>query len=431
LKIRISKMIVFVMAVGLLLPAGLGIDVGFIINSSKASLLLILSLILMVYFSGYQIRFQPIYVDWLLFNSIVWLFVGATFSSLLNANGISDVLSFFLSTASWAMAYFSFYFIGRFFPRKNISVNIIMSGLLTILSACALIGIIESIFQTNLYGEFGRLVGLHDAGSGTELWRGAFYRARSSLDQPIAFGFAMTIGYVLTNYLIKIQRLSWGNVFEFLFIITTFLSGSRSSILTLLVCITVINYSSLGRWGKWLITAGFMVTLFWVGSNLDNWFYTDESFLAGEDTAVGQSGNLIGRVRDFEFIQHVMEVTPYFGLTSGMLHDTQAFHHFYPLLANDYDDALDNMVLAILVENGVLGLFMAIISILAIVRYSYFLKECPERRLLMLLVFIFFAASISYDLFVFPGTARLLLLLIALGISATQLNKFTIKRSSY
>lgn len=422
MKISTSTILLFAISVGLLFPSGLGIDAGIILNSSKLSLVLILSLGLILNLTGNRACFPLFYVDWLILWFIIWLFIGTLLSGLINTGSFIGTFKYVILMLTWVLAYFPFYFIGRFIREKK-NVQAILKGLSFILFVCALIGIIESIFQTNFYGVVGNQLGLNMVGSGSELYRGSLYRARSSLDQPIAFGFAMTAGYVLTDYLVKTQRLTCGNIFKFVFIVTTFLSGSRSSIVAALFCLGVINYHRFGRAAKWLLILGFVIALYWVGSHLDSIFYVDESLLAGEDTAVGQSGNLIGRFQDIEFIQHVMEITPFFGLGLGILHDDSAFSLYYPSLSLYYDKALDNMILAILVESGILGLLMAIICFLAIVIYCYRLRECPEKQFLALLLFLFFAASLSYDLLVFPGAGRLLLLLIALVISSLQLSR--------
>lgn len=417
------------MAIGLLFPSGLGLNVGFVANSGKLSLLLVLGLGVVWFFFSNRKIFSPIKVDWLIISFIVWLFVGSVITGSLNMGGLTSSFALVIATMVWVLSYFSFYFIGRFF-RDEYSIRVVFKGLLSILVVCAVIGIIESIFQTNFYGVIGKQFGLVDAGSGGELWRGGLYRARASLDQSIAYGFAMVIGYVLTEYLVNSQRILWGGYIKFLFILTTFLSGSRSAILVGLICIGVINYNRIGKVTKWLFALVLVIALYWVVSHLDTLFFVDESLLAGEDSAVGQSGNLIGRFRDFEFVIRAMDASPFFGVGMGLLHNKNMFAAYYPALVDYYDDALDNMLLSILVESGSTGLLMAIFSFVGIVWYCYRLRKCAEKQFLALMLFIFFSASLSYDLFIFPGAGRLMLLLIALVLSTLQSRSLNIRTVS-
>lgn len=412
------------MAIGTLFPSGLGLEAGVVINSSKFSLVLILGLILILIYNRAQFSFHPNSTDKLVLNFVGWVMFGAAITGLVNLGGVGGVVSLETNALFWVLAYLSFYFVGRLLPRTFVEAQWIMKSLLVILIVCALIGIIEAIFRTNFYGELGRALGLRDAGSGTELWRGFLYRARSSLDQPIAFAFAMVCGYVLTDYLLKIGHLSNGAFWKSIFILTVFLSGTRSAILALLICIGVLNYYRKVGWlVRGLVLAGMAAGFFWMLGHIDEIFYVDESLLAGEETLVGQSGNLIGRFRDFIFVLNVLESNPIFGVGSGLLHNDAAFAAYYPILSADYDGALDNMVLAILVENGVVGFVMATVVVTGLFGYAYRLKAYPEKLFLDLMVFLFLSAALSYDLLVFPGTGRLMLLLIALGISAAQFRK--------
>lgn len=415
------------MAIGTLFPSGLGLDVGVVLNSSKLSLALMLGLILIVICNRGQFIFHPNVLDKLVMNFVAWIMFGAAMTGLIGLGNIGAALSLEENALLWVLAYLSFYFVGRLLPKTETEAQWIMKSLLVILVVCALIGIVESIFRINFYGVLGKSLGLRDAGSGTELWRGALYRARSSLDQSIAFAFAMVCGFVLTDYLMKIGRVSRGKLLQFIFVLTVFLSGTRSAILALLICIGVLNYRNVGWVVRWTIFAGIAIAGFWMLTHINEIFFVDESLLAGEDTLVGQSGNLIGRFRDFSFVLNVLDTNPIYGVGPGLLHNEVAFAAFYPTLASDYDGALDNMVLSILVENGIFGLFMAAIAIAGLFHFVYRLKGSPERDYLGLMAFLFLAAALSYDLLVFPGTGRLMFLLIALGISSIQLRRSAMK----
>jgi len=401
-----------------LFPSGLGLNVGVILNSGKLSLLLVLGTVLILLIYSKRRIFRPNYIDGLIINFITWLLLGAFFAAMLNLGGLGGVFGLVVATLMWALSYFSFYFIGRLINHER--VELVFRGLLYILLVCAAIGIAEFIFQTNFYGVMGKQLGLIDAGSGGELWRGGLYRVRSSLDQPLAFGYAMLCGYVLTDFLVKTQNIKWGDFIKALFVIMVFLSGSRSTMLVALICILAINYSRISKVTKWVLALMMTVFLYLLVSNLDKIFYVDKSFLAGRDSLVGRSGNLIGRFQDIEFVVRAVETSPFLGLGSGMLHNDSALTSYYPTLAPYYDNALDNMVLSLLVENGVLGVLMAIICVAGVSWYCHRLHASPEKRFLALMLFIFVVASLSYDLLIFPGVGRLMLLLIALTISFTQ-----------
>lgn len=413
------------MAIGTLFPSGLGLDVGIVINSSKLSLALILGLILILLCNRSQFIFHPNTTDKLILNFVAWIMFGAAVTGLIGLWSVVGALSLEANALFWVLAYLSFYFVGRLLSKTEADALWILKSLLAILVVCALIGIVESIFRTNFYGVLGKALGLRDAGSGTELWRGALYRARSSLDQSIAFAFAMVAGFVLTNYLTKVGEISRGIFLQSIFVLTVFLSGTRSAILALLICMWVLYYRKVGWVVRGVVLAGVAVAGFWTLTHIDEIFFVNESLLAGEDTLVGQSGNLIGRFQDFLFVLNVLDRVPIFGVGPGLLHNGAAFAAFYPSLAADYDGALDNMVLSIIVENGILGLFMAALVIAGLFRFVYRLKRSPERDYLGLMVFLFFAAALSYDLLVFPGTGRLMFLLNALGISLVQLRSST------
>lgn len=411
------------MAISTLFPSGLGLDVGILLNSSKLSLALVLCLILAVLTQRGQFSFRPNMPDILQLYFIGWLIVGAIITGMVWHGSVGAAVSLAADTLYWVFAYLSFYFVGRLLPIKTVEVQALMKGMLFLIVVCALVGLLESIFRKNFYGEIGQVLGLRDAGSGTELWRGSLYRARSSLDQSIAFGFAMIAGFVLADYLMKIGEIKRVALLKILFASMVLLSGSRSAFLVLLMCLVILNYGKLNWYLRGIFIIGGVAIGVWVLSNLDHIFFVDESLLAGEESLVGQSGNLIGRFQDFMFVLEVLDVSPMFGIGSGLLHNDKALMGLYPTFATDYDGALDNMVLSVLVEYGVSGLVMAALVIIGLLNFTYKMPKCPERTYLGLMVFLFMAAAFSYDLLVFPGTGRLLLLLVALGISAVQIRK--------
>lgn len=421
MNLRVASILLFAMAVGTLFPSGLGLDAGVVVNSSKLSLVFVLSLILVILCGRKVLVFRPSPVDVYLLSFILVVLWGAAVSGLLGVGSIGATVSLIVYALYWILAYLSFYFVGRMVSTSTHVVFSLMKGLLVILGVCAFIGILEAIFRVNFYGVLAQAVGLRDAGSGSELWRGALYRARSSLDQSIAFAYAMIGGFLLTDYLKKEGRISGGTILQLVFVLTVFLSGTRSAIVALLMCLWVLYYKRLNPYVRIFALAFVVASSLWVMANINQIFFVDESLLAGGDTLVGQSGNLIGRYRDFVFVRDVLSENPLFGVGPGLLQNEAAFAEFYPDLARAYDGALDNMALSVLVENGILGFGAAGIAILALIRFAYRLKDSPEKTYLLLMGFVFLLASLSYDLLVFPGTGRLLFLMIALGVSVVQI----------
>lgn len=412
-------MLIFAMSIGTLFPSGLSFNVGIILNSSKISLALVLVLVITIIISK-KVTFYPNITDKFLLNFIGWIILGCIINGIIWLGSANAMVNLASNALSWILTYFSFYFAGRLIANTKIEANLILKSLLKILVLCALVGLIESIFRINFYGLLGKALGLQDAGSGTELWRGNLYRARSSLDQSIAFAYAMLCGFILTDYLAKVGKISQGTLLKLIFVLMVILSGTRSALLSLVLCIGFLNYKKLGQFLRGTAIIATTATTIWMTTQIDQVFYIDESLLAGEDTLIGQSGNLIGRFKDIDFILKVLDFNPIFGIGMGLLHNDAIFSTLYPELAADYDGALDNMVLSILAESGILGLLMAIIAFFGLFRFTQKINSDAERVYLSLMLFLFFAASISYDLLIFPGTGRMMLLLIALGMTSAK-----------
>ena len=402
------------MAINLLIPSGLGLDLGFNLNSSKVSMVIMIFLLVIV-----ARRRMPVLIkfDKIVLYFLCYVIVSAFFATMSHGGGFVFSLKSVALAISWVLAYFTFYFAGRFIPKSQYDVYFILKGLLCILLVCAAIGILEHFLQINIFGKLGKILGLKDLGSGDDLWRGAFYRSRSSLDQPIPFGYSMVCGYLVADMLSKIKHVNNGVLLRLIFLVAVVFSGSRSAMLTLLSSMILLAYSSMGKYNRIVLFLLFLACMYWPVMHFKEIFFFNESFIAGDDALIGPSGNLIGRVRDIFFVLKVISTAPLTGIGAGLLHDMSSFARFYPALSSDYDGALDNMFLSVIVENGIIGvIFMVLIGIV----YLKFIKMSsrPVARLYMVTIaFAFLCASFSYDILVFSGSARLMLFLIALSVT--------------
>ena len=409
-----------ILAINLLLPSGIGVIVNDIpINSSKIVLILSVLLIVTIILKRKKISLSPYGVDcWVilfLFGIIVCSFVtGIIYTPK------SVTFSLFLNTSAWCVAYFAIYYLGRLMPTNEYQISWLLKRVLNYLIIGAIIGIFEFILKINFYGEVAKLIGLNDnAGVGGMLYRDNQVRARSAFDQSIAFGFAMVVGYLLNERLSMKVKLFQHNIIKGIFIVALLVSFSRSAIAAFFVNWLYINYSKSGIITKIGTLIIFCFCAILISIQLDKIFYYDTSIDAGD-------GNLLVRFRDFDFAIDVFDFSPWFGIGTGVLHNPKYFESIYPNLFSLYDGALDNMVLSILVESGLVGLLLYLGLIFGVFRMATKITNDYEKRYLVGLGLVLLIASLSYDLFIFPNFGRLLLLLIAFSISMSQMRKTNI-----
>lgn len=418
MTVKTKYLLMLILAINLLLPSGIGVLAeGVAFNPSKIVLLLSVLLIVAIMFSRGKTSFSPHEVDWWVMFFLFGVMTCAFMTGIIYDASIGVALSLSLSALAWCVAYFAIYFLGRLVPTSEYDINWLLKGVLSLLIVGAIIGILEYILKINFYGEFAKLLGLDDIGGvGSILYRGDQFRARSAFDQSIAFGFAMVVGCVL-NEKITFKDKSLSRYFIYtIFIVALLVSFSRSAIAAFIVYWFYVTYTKSGKIGKVGIFAIFSICIVLLGSQLGTIFYYDTSMAAGDN-------NLLTRFRDYEFAGYVLSFSPWFGIGTGILHNATAFENLYPALFPLYDGALDNMALSILVESGIVGLFLYLGVIVGVFRMAARISNYNERRYLVGLALVLLMASVSYDLFIFPGFARLLLLLIALSVSASQLGQ--------
>lgn len=416
--VKAKYFLMLILAINLLLPSGIGVLIGGVgFNSSKIVLLLSVLLIMAIIFSRGKTSCSPHGADWWVMLFIFWVIACAFLTGVIYVASVGVALSLSLSALVWCVSYFAIYFLGRLMPTNEYEIGWLLKGVLSLLIVGAIIGILEYILKINFYGEFAKLIGLSDTGGvGGVLYRGDQFRARSAFDQSIAFGFAMVVGYMLNERLTpKVKSLS-RNLINTIFIIALLVSFSRSAIAAFFVYWFYVNYSKSGKIGRVGILAIFSICIVLLGSQIDKIFYYDTSMAAGD-------ANLLTRFRDFEFAADVLNFSPWFGIGAGILHNSIAFENIYPTLFSLYDGALDNMTLSILVESGIVGLLLYLGVIFGVFRMARRSNNDVEKRYLIGLGLVLLMASLGYDLFIFPGFGRLLLLLIALSVSASQLGQ--------
>jgi len=404
-----------ILAINLLLPSGMGVLVGGVaLNSSKIVLLLsVLIILTILYFRGKTtfLLFDP---DWWVAFFLSGVVSCAFLTGILYVASIGVAISLLLSSLTWCVAYFSIYFLGRLMPTNEAEIDWLLKGVLCLLFIGALIGIIEYILEINFYGEFARAFGLSDIGGiGGMLYRGDQLRARSAFDQSISFGFAMVVGYVLNEKMTVNRKTISRYLMNVIFLVALLVSFSRSAIATFFVYWFYSELSKSKKYVKPAVIAIFIVCIVLAGMKFDQIFYFDKSMAAGD-------GNLLTRFRDFEFANDVLSFSPWFGLGVGVLHNSILFESIYPELLATYDGALDNMALSVLVESGIVGIILYTGVIFGVFRMAGKLNNEIEKRYLIGLGLVLLMASLSYDLFIFPGFGRLLLLLIAFSVSGAQ-----------
>jgi hypothetical protein len=413
--IKTKYFLMLILAINLLLPSGMGVLIGGVaINSSKIVLLLSLLLILTIlYFRG-KTTFSLYGADWWVTLFLFGIVFCAFMTGILYVESIGVAITLLLSSLSWCVAYFSIYFLGRLMPTSEIEINWLLKGVLWLLVVGALIGILEYILKINFYGEFARAFGMSDIGGiGGMLYRDDQVRARSAFDQSIAFGFAMVVGYILNEKLSESRRTISHYLINAVFFVALMASFSRSAIAAFFVYWFYANYSISRKFFKLGILLLLLAVLALLITQIDKVFYFDEAMNSGD-------GNLLVRFRDFEFAGDVLNNSPWLGLGVGVLHNSTIFESIYPDLLASYDGALDNMMLSVLVESGIVGILLYMGIIFSVFRMAGKLINEIEKRYLIGLGLVLLMASLSYDLFIFPGFGRLLLLLIAFSVTGAQ-----------
>jgi O-antigen ligase len=411
---QLLKIILFVSTA---FPSGIGVvaaDIPF--TSSKLALLLITLVIFVLLFSRGQLTFFINKFDKyvILFGFIIALCSAA--AGINNKASIGNSIAFSITALVWFYSYFSVYFLARTISFNIDDIKNIEHFLINLLIICAIIGIIEYIFKINFYGKIAAAIGLKDTGGVTTiLLRGDQVRARSSFDQSIALGFAMIIGIILVEKNNQ-QSTVLSKIKIGIFILGMALSFSRSSLAIYILYLTYRTFTSSGIFKRLLILLVFFAGAIYLVEKIDTIFYIDDSLDAGD-------GNLLVRFRDFEFVGYCLDDVPLFGIGAGLLHNNQLFERLYPDLFSFYDGALDNMFLGILVEYGIIGLAGYILFFYMIFKIRTIANNLKQRQIAIGLLMVGAGASLSYDLFVFPGVGRLYLAVLGLYISELYLIK--------
>lgn len=415
---QILKIIIFFIIV---FPSGIGISVAdTAINSSKLVLLMSYCAAIVILISRNQLTFQATGIDKsaLLFGASV---VFCSFiSGIVNKSSIGAGLIFSANAASWFFAYFLLYFLSRTIPKNLSQIKEIEKFIVNLLILCALIGATEFLLKINFYGKIASAIGLKDVGGVTSiLMRGDQVRARASFDQSIALGFAMIIGLILLEKENEINKAIFTIKWAILFIGMIF-SFSRSSIAVFLLYIVYKKYRTGGLKTKSIVALTSLISLLLFASKFDEVFYLSDSMDSGD-------GNLLVRFRDFELVGYCLENYPLFGIGSGLLHNSKLFEAMYGDAFWLYDGALDNMFFGIVVEFGAIGLLSYFLFLKSILKAKNYSQPIPHKCNFVGLFIIGVGASVSYDVFVFPGVGRLFLVVLGLSFSEALINE---KRTS-
>jgi O-Antigen ligase len=194
-------------------------------------------------------------LKWLIILHVGWCFLST-------ANSIVPMMSF-KKMVTEIFEYYLLYYIFYQTIRDPRTVNRVLFGIVAALFVCSVFGVVEIYWNWSVMDWFPNVPHRFDGWSTTGVDSGRDARVTTTFGHPILYGAGLTIGIVLTLYLIKTCRTSGRRLLLWIGLLIMFLNiyktSSRGPWLGVALAMVILLLWDRGRVRKYLMVIGVLV----------------------------------------------------------------------------------------------------------------------------------------------------------------------------